>query len=250
MIRRDANPNEWVVIRQVDHAHISEKLATDWNDAYLTEPGRDCSKQERQVVLASIRRHDDGWAEFDSIPRAHPQTNAPLHFTERTTTEAHAIWVACIESTVDLEPLGSLMVAEHFVSFRRGSERPDYREFVDCFDPRCQAWRAAYLDSGASEVQLQERLTRIPFFDDFSLRLCCTPFGPFRVSLAEDFDFLASPIGPDGFAWSIDPWPFLTDCLHLSIPAARIRKSPNWVLSAENEPEIWSETLEWELRPT
>ena len=55
MIRRDATLPDgspaWVLVSQVDHAHLAGELAEGWRDGLPAA----------SVLLPTIYRHDDGW---------------------------------------------------------------------------------------------------------------------------------------------------------------------------------------------
>ena len=88
MIRREAGEN-WLLISQVDHAHLAAEMATAWETPALPEP---------DGLLPAIRDHDEGWREWERLPDIDPQTGLPRNFTEMPASEAVRIWSRSIET--------------------------------------------------------------------------------------------------------------------------------------------------------
>lgn len=90
MIRRESG-DRWLLISQVDHAHLAGEIASVWgNDRIPYLPEVDC-------LLPAIRDHDEGWQEWERLPDIHPETHWPRNFTEMAPEEATRIWTRSIE---------------------------------------------------------------------------------------------------------------------------------------------------------
>lgn len=90
MIRRDTEAG-WILISQVDHAHLAAEIAGVWGNDRITHlPEIDC-------LLPAIRDHDDGWQEWERLPDIHPESHFPRNFTEMPPEDATRIWTRSIE---------------------------------------------------------------------------------------------------------------------------------------------------------
>ena len=52
--------NSWFLINQIDHAHLAEELARQWKYS-------DWLDIVDKELLATIRRHDDGWEDWEGV---------------------------------------------------------------------------------------------------------------------------------------------------------------------------------------
>ncbi len=94
MIRREGTSRSsgWILISQVDHAHLAAELAGAWgNDRRAEIPWRD-------DLLPAIRDHDEGWREWEHFPDVHPETHFPRNFTEMPPADSVRIWTNSIEA--------------------------------------------------------------------------------------------------------------------------------------------------------
>src|SRR5882757_3486291 len=106
MIRREIELAEgerlWLLISQVDHAHISGELTRNLDERFSHE------------VIEAITHHDDGWAEWEAAPKLNPEIGGPYSFLEMPLTESLAIWDRSIAAAREFGPLAGFIVAGHF----------------------------------------------------------------------------------------------------------------------------------------
>ncbi len=90
MIRRN-DGNDWLIISQVDHAHLAAEIATVWgNDVVPALP-------LPELLVPAIQDHDDGWREWEKTPQIDPETGWPRDFTEMPMAVSTGIWTKSIE---------------------------------------------------------------------------------------------------------------------------------------------------------
>lgn len=120
MIRRD-DGESWLLITQVDHAHLAGDLAAAWGNAQ-TPP-----VPEPTLLLPAIRDHDEGWRSWEKSPRIHPDTGIPREFLEMPMVDAVAIWRRSIEVCHRRERslADAFAVFEHFLATRSKRLTPD-----------------------------------------------------------------------------------------------------------------------------
>jgi hypothetical protein len=265
MIRREielsAGEPMWLLISQVDHAHISGALT------------RQAAELFSHAVAEAVTHHDDGWAEWEAAPRINPEIDGPYSFLEMPLAESLMIWDNSIASARKFGPLAGFIVAGHFYNLLSES---DHRA-----EPSAVAWlaakrktRTAWLDewvrdNPANSLDEAKRAQQqLLIADLFSLWLCCeAPLGgddpgvleqsqmKLRAeSLLKQFRFTAVGFGrrhatPDNpneaLAWviTVEPYPFRSSPLSLAlkaniVPAVRYA---NW-------PELKAAGREIELR--
>ena len=221
---RDGTPAAWVIIAQIDHAHLAGQLAKHW--------GAPFGKLEaREALLWAAFHHDDGWAAWDQNPGVDSATGVPRQFTEMNPADTLAIWTMSIDAAAAQGPLEGCLVAGHFCRLGRratwGKEQDPawqpFLGFLDSYEARARQWLARWqADDAAHSPQLAEQaLDQLQFFDTFSLWFCCsestereiveTPFG---------VDLVILPRSPSQL--QLEPWPFTSDSLELSVPGRMI----------------------------
>jgi Protein of unknown function (DUF3891) len=170
MIRRELKLSgdavTWLLIAQVEHAHLSGELVRHWRDTFSPD------------VVEAIWHHDDGWAEWETSPKLNPQTGAPYSFLEMPITESLVIWDNSIAAARKFGPLAGWIVAGHFYNLLADSEHAN--------DPPAIAWltakrkvRTAWLDEWiradkSHTLEYAKRAQEMLLTADlFSLWLCC-----------------------------------------------------------------------------
>ena len=91
MIRRD-DGGDWLLISQVDHAHLAAEVAAAWGNSDVA------SLPVPEMLVPAIRDHDNGWLAWEDAPETDPQTGRPRGFTEMPMTAATRIWTESIAS--------------------------------------------------------------------------------------------------------------------------------------------------------
>lgn len=112
----DGSP-AWLLISQVDHAHLSGQLAAAWGAAPFTV------LEGREQLLPAIYHHDDGWADWEKRPSVDADTGRPIDFLEMPLDAALAIWRSSILAASRHGPLAGYVVSGHFAQLLAGSQR-------------------------------------------------------------------------------------------------------------------------------
>ena len=170
MIRREIELTEgeklWLLISQVDHAHISGELTNQDKAGFSTE------------VVEAITHHDDGWAQWEAAPRMNPDVGAPFSFLEMPLAESLGIWDNSIAAARKIGPLAGFIVAGHFYNLLSESDHAKDAAAVAWLAAKRKA-RTAWLDEWAradpshtleAAKRAQDQLL---LADLFSLWLCC-----------------------------------------------------------------------------
>jgi hypothetical protein len=175
MIRREIELSEnervWLLVSQVDHAHISGQLTEHLREKFSHE------------VVEAITHHDDGWANWEAAPKIKPAVGGPYSFLEMPVEESIVIWDGSIAAARKFGPLAGFIVAGHFYSLLSESEHAG--------DPAAIAWlaakrkfRTAWLDEWVRMNPLhsmevaKHAQQQLLVADLFSLWLCCdAPLG-------------------------------------------------------------------------
>jgi hypothetical protein len=228
MIRRDApsaaSSPAWILISQIEHAHLAGDLARHWGEA------PNSSLPFPDILLPTIDRHDDGWRDWEAAPTIDPIRGRPRSFLEMPNDVAHEIWAKSIDGVADLGPLAQYVVAQHFIRLRRsGGEIGDQQiaAFLDEYERRSHDWLADW--QAASPTTHSRKLAEaavgyLQMFDAVSLWLCSGPSKRKQIS------------SPDGIAWTLTPvaggkvvaapWPWKIEPLRVHAIGWRIPASP------------------------
>ncbi len=262
MIRRDqpaaAQPSPWLLIPQIAHARLAASVAEVWRFEHL--PAND-----RQVLLAAVLHHDDGWAEWDAAPECDRQSGRPLSFTEMPTAASTAIHRRSIDIAAGFGPLAVYAVAGHFAALlqqydswrRAGHEVRAAGESLLAFaDQRMDVALAEWLAAapGRTGEQAELCLRWLQFFDRVSLWLCMAPrTASQRMELpGEGGSITFTPL--DERQVRVDPWPLLVPSLGLDVELICLSAAPGDRAALGNVAagEMLAaprRTLWWELLP-
>ena len=275
MIRRNlplgAEPREWLLISQIEHARISRLLAEHWGDGEVQPvvyrpDERDSAKlQIRREVLAGIARHDDGWASWEAAPQLDPELGRPLDFMEMPQADSLRIWEESIRAARNEGLLAGAMTAGHFLALLASSHHEltspaiEWRNEVEHRrDKWLREWREVNPDVHTREIA-DQALRWLQAFDWLSLWLCCKcpallidvagseaplelrPNTPDSTTV-----FFRPVVSCDEFFVTAEPWPFDTRELNLvvscaAVPAA-VYRSTHELMACRNPAQ-----LEWRL---
>jgi hypothetical protein len=267
MIRREittaSGTQLWLLISQVDHAHVSGELARNWREAFS------------QDVIEAISHHDDGWGAWEAEAKLNPDTGAPFSFLEMPAPVSLVIWDHSIAAAGAFGPLAAYIVAGHFYNLLNNSENAK--------DPLAVAWltakrklRTGWLDEwirtdSTRTLEYAKRAQEMLLIADlFSLWLCCdcpgdgaeainlgeSPmklqtdafFGKYQFEVQE-FSVIESAddgrIGGLDWTVAVEPYP-CSRPLELSAPciAAPVQRYSSW---AEVKAASWPVKLQWQL---
>jgi len=181
MIRRDVQLADgaagWFLISQIEHARISAQLAEHCVGRFRAPE----LSEVRREVLAAILHHDDGWAEWERLPRLDDKRRRPVSFMELQTHEALEIWTRSIDRAEAIGPLAPWMVAGHFSRLiQKHSDSADAdngaAEWYEDMQRRREQWLARW-QAGQPSVHTaelaEEALQWLWTFDEISLWFCC-----------------------------------------------------------------------------
>lgn len=235
MILRECSTG-WLLMHQTDHAGLSAQLASRMHLPPVDALG--C----REVLIAAIASHDDGWSDWDNAIHIDPDLGRPLGFDEMARSSALPIWRSSVEAATKAGDLAGWCVASHF---RRLAGRGEQDEATAAWQRWAQSEAQKLLDSWLSEnskhseCAAEKAAAWLRYFDTFSLNLCRGPqSAPFPLESPQGTIF--ELIWEDEARLRIDPWPFQRDKLQLSMPATR------FAMNGDLEPI----EIGWSLSPT
>jgi hypothetical protein len=257
MIRRELAadgqlPARWVLIPQIEHAHLAGRLAEHWG------AGGFAPLQPREELLWAIGHHDDGWRDWDLAPGVDPKRGWPRAFTEMEIDDSTAIWSGSIDGAARAGNLQGYLVAGHFCALARRAAAwkrsdpawPRAERFIDHYEGRMRAWLQNWqAESPAANTEAIARfaLSQVQFFDALSLWFCCAEASsPDSVEAPGDVELRLVP--QDARHIRLAPWPLDVERLNLEVPG-RIVPVGNYgsreeLAAAASQPI----RLTWELR--
>jgi hypothetical protein len=225
VIRRDS-ADSWLLISQLEHARIAAEITAAWGGPSVPP------LPVPEWLVPAIRRHDDGWTDWERAPTILPETGAPRDFTEMPMPVATRIWSRSIDVCAAPQsggsPLGALSVSRHFCHLAEharnhrsdAGDRSAAEQFLrEQADRQC-AWRETLSTqvSTSAAASLEEQGYRaVQFFDRLSLWLCCAArtvpaeiaSGPFVIRLL-----------PQDASIALAPWPLQQEDARLEVDAA------------------------------
>jgi hypothetical protein len=209
---RNYSTDSWILIPQIEHAHLSGALAESWGDASLAE------LQPAAEVLQAIRHHDDGWKDWDAAPDVDPVAGRPLSFVEVPLDVAIDIWRRSIFLACSRGYLAAHMVSSHFTALlQKASPRwsldpvrfQTSRQFLDEQSEHREAWLTTWqlANPGVRTRKMAERaLEYLQFFDLLSLWLCAASREePQSFPSPEGYEVTLIPLG--ALRFTVRPWP-------------------------------------------
>src|SRR5687768_10213993 len=103
MIRRDAAPDRWLLIRQTDHALLSGALAALWRDGGPLGAS----------AIHGTAHHDDGWLAWEAAPKADRETGVPIDFLGAAHEDHLLIWERGPRIVAARDPYAGVLVSLH-----------------------------------------------------------------------------------------------------------------------------------------
>ena len=244
-VERIGPTESWILIPQIEHAHLSGALAASWGDSSLAE------LQPLEEVIQAIRHHDDGWADWDAAPGIDPATGRPLSFVEMPLDVSIDIWRRSIYLACSRGYLAAHMVSNHFTELLqraapRWSHNPERfqasRQFLDEQSEHREVWLAKWqaANPAARTRKMAARaLEYLQFFDALSLWFCgAVRQGPQSFATPEGYEITLVPTGPLHF--TARPWPLTVGLMTWTAHARRIPvgayRSQQELAAAASEP--------------
>jgi hypothetical protein len=166
MIIRET-PTSFIYLAQHDHAHISGRLAEEWQRSYFE------GVERRPEVLLAIREHDRAWIPLDAAPIWNEQAHAPHSFLDYPTAPKVQHYQQGIEEVEQLAPYAGLLCSLHYTSFPDLARSPAGQQFLLLETVRQNRLKQQLQLTSPIEIRTLEfhkRLLR--FTDNLSLYLC------------------------------------------------------------------------------
>jgi uncharacterized protein DUF3891 len=255
MIRRDVTPPPaWILISQIEHAHLAARLAEHWG------AGDFAPLWPHGELLWAIEHHDDGWRQWDLAPGVDPSNGRPRSFTEMVPADSAAIWSASIAAAREAGPLAAYVVAGHFCVLARrvsGWLSADIRrEIVEPFLAQNESLMASCLSAWQALDPVRNTpaaaklaLAQLQFFDSLSLWFCCSEVGEADSVQAPAGPMLTlTPRGPQSV--ELAPWPLLVPQLDVEAEGRQVtakRYDNREELAASPAQPV---RLRWQLHPS
>lgn len=200
-----ANGDELLLIQQVDHAALAERLIGAWRPGDFKESSR------RDEILFATRRHDDGWIDEDAAPLVDSESGGLLDYVHAPDDVRRGIWPRGVERLSPF-PYPAALVAQHALHlFEKYRADPEWTAFFE----RMERLRDANL---AAAPRTNEDLRRDYFFvrmaDLLSLQFCDDWREPQRFG---DFESCW-----DGTRLTVTPDPFGGATVSMTITARRL----------------------------
>lgn len=200
-----ADGTELLLVTQPDHARFAAQLLSLWHRPEMRRHPR------RELLLAAVREHDNGWREEDAAPRIDPASGHPFDFRALPDEHRRELWRRGVERFADDEPYISLLLAQHCLELHRDRRgRPGWADYLDELEER----RLALLEAaGLGDAQLTADYPWLELADRLSLAACRGAPGSLRRGR------LIARMG--GGELRIEPFP-LAGATSFEIPCRRI----------------------------
>ncbi|MDP9146425.1 MAG: DUF3891 family protein [Acidobacteriota bacterium] len=234
--------NDLVIVRQTDHALLSGFFAREWGNEEFSPP------EPSESFRGAAAEHDNGWLEWELLPRIDPATFLPYSFMSIPTIEHIALYQRGIERILKTDHYAALLVSMHCsglydreratmpgfsAKYVRSSESQMAADFVHRL--RLQQLRLKVDLRGnpatklfSDDKTLHANLQRLEAVDRLSLYVC--------LASQDDATIESVPLSEDGAEtdWELTrdndgnitlaPYPFRREPLALSILARHVPK--------------------------
>lgn len=252
MIVRE-NDSDFIMIRQHDHAVLSEKIVTSFQEELFPED------PFKRSVLYAIKMHDYGWINFDKEPFWNDEKNAPFSFIDFPNVVKTVLYEHGINEVEKNDSYAGLLCSEHYSKFLAHDTTDESRSFI----VKEQARQKTIQDKIDINIDLfTAHFELLKFADNLSLFLCLTEPGSRKENMHYFFkngikipEVLRSQLGQrlvpewlDEHTVLYNPSP-LQEAITLSIPQKRVKKESIFKFGLSKS---YSETEEefFELRIT
>lgn len=231
-----------ILIRQTDHAVLSGFFAREWGNDHFIQP------TPAESFRLAATEHDNGWSEWEMLPKIDPATFWPYTFMSIPTEEHIAIYQRGLERIVKIDQYAALLASMHSAElydrtratmpgfsakYVKANEMQVVNEFVQRL--RLQQLRLKVDLRGnpitktyADEKSLQANVQRLEALDRLSLYFCATSSGDATIedvpvdNQGTEADLDLRRVGHDEV--TLSPYPFRRDPLNVSILARRVPK--------------------------
>lgn len=232
----------YLLVPHQEHARVAGRFAERWGNALFPPPG---PPEILPEIFFAVAHHDDAWAARDASPFL-TREGRPAAFTrelvgtysafeEIDLADYLAVRGAATEAVAADHPYAAILISMHTVNLLteqadlstiRPADRPLHAAFIEG-QLRRQKELAANLPPAfaphAGEAQLRRAFEFLQFCDNLSL-LTCVRYDQARPVRHTHLDatgtrrtLTCTPLASD--TWRLEPWPFDTFALSLSVPA-------------------------------
>ena len=234
--------DQLVLIRQTDHAVLAGFFARELGNELFVRP------EPAESFALAVSEHDNGWREWELLPRIDPVTFLPYSFMSIPTEEHMALYQLGIERVVKADRYAGLLVSMHCAvlydktratmpgysaKYVKSQETPLVNEFLQRL--RLQQMRLKVdlradkaMKDYTEETWLQANSKRLEALDRLSLYFCLAPLEAATIDgVPSDYkgtevDWELHPEGSNSA--TLEPYPFRRDPLEISILARRVPK--------------------------
>jgi Protein of unknown function (DUF3891) len=204
-----------VAIGQASHAWLSGQLARAWGGAGFDVP------VPREEVCLAAEQHDIGMAEWDLVPKLHPEAGRPQSFMEMALDDHLRLWSAAPAKLLTQSRYAALLVSLHGTALY-GRRNLACMSEVEAGAVRAYLARERALQErliellAADRAQLRRNQRLVLAWDGLSLALCLR----WNRHVVEDVptrgdgcaDLRLEPVaGERENRFMIHPWPFAVD---------------------------------------
>lgn len=153
------------LVTQPDHARFAAQLLSLWHRRELRDHPR------RDLLIAAVREHDNGWSEADAAPRIDRSIGRPHDFRSLPDGPRREIWRRGVERFSTAVPYTALLAARHSRELHRERRAdPDWVAFLDQLEERHEELLAAV---GLDPTELAADYRWLELADALSLAVCC-----------------------------------------------------------------------------
>ncbi|MGI8313991.1 DUF3891 family protein [Halobacillus mangrovi] len=187
--------NEFLMIKQHDHAQISGQMVLEWKKNFLLR-----SKLREEADWA-IAQHDRAWIPLDEHPKWNDEKNRPYTFIDYPIKEKIEAYQRGIKEVAERSLYAGMLCSMHYMSFfSEDSDDPAILQFIGEEKKRQEdLFKAMKMDVPKDIYHLHFK--RLQFCDDLSLYVCMQEPGIpkeqevpwFKDGFRQTFDF-----APDG----------------------------------------------------
>lgn len=124
MIVRE-NEHEFIMIKQHDHALISEQIITEFKDEFLP------IDEMKPSVFYAIKMHDVGWKYFDQEPFWNDEKHCPYSFIDFPNVVKTVLYKHGIDEVANENLYAALLCSLHYTAFLEKDSTIESRKFIE-----------------------------------------------------------------------------------------------------------------------
>jgi hypothetical protein len=158
--------NEFVMIKQHDHAHVSAEIARHLNHKIFVD-------DHKHDIIYSIQDHDRGWIDLDHTPLWNDRERTPFSFMDFPLLPKLAFYRKGIDEVEEENKYATLLCSLHFVSFFENDLDPAAQQFISKETERQKKIKSELdLNRREDERRLDHYFDVLQFCDNLSLYIC------------------------------------------------------------------------------